>query len=108
LRVSTNPDFFVVEDYMYGLSVRIEASWTLAKPFLLEDLAMLLERFKEWCMYLAMIKGGLFVFHDRILFEGTLFAGCSSIEDLYHRCALGNASDTPSVGAQDIQGEEGT
>src|SRR5579863_5832212 len=33
------PDFFVVDDDMYGLSVRVEASWTLAKPVLLEELA---------------------------------------------------------------------
>jgi hypothetical protein len=87
-----DPDFFVVDDGMYGLSVRVEADWKLAKPALLEELAMFLTQCKEWSVYLALIKGGLWVFHDRILFEGTFFAGCSSVEDLYDRCAL--AADT--------------
>ena len=92
-----NPDFFVVDDDMYGLSVLVEASWTLAKPALLEELAMFLKQCQAWCVYLALIKGGLFVFHDRILYEGTFFAGCSSVEDLYHRCALETDSDAASM-----------
>ncbi|HEY2545365.1 MAG TPA: hypothetical protein VGI46_04810 [Candidatus Acidoferrum sp.] len=84
----SKPDFFVVDDDMYGLSVRVEASWTLAKPALLEELAMFLKQCQEWCVYLALTKGGLFVFHDLILYEGTFFAGSSSVEDLYGRCAL--------------------
>jgi hypothetical protein len=84
----TSPDFFVVDDDMYGMSVRVEAACTLAKPSLLEELAMFLKQCKEWCVYLALVKGGLWVFHDRILFEGTFFAGCCSVEDLYLRCAL--------------------
>jgi len=89
------PDFFVVDDDMYGLSVRVEASWTLAKPVLLEELAMFLKQWQEWCVYLALIKGGLFIFHDRILHEGTFFSGCSSVEDLYHRCAQGTDAGGP-------------
>ena len=92
-----HPDFFVVDDDMYGLSVRVEASWTLAKPALFEELATLLIQCREWCVYLAVIKGGLFIFHDRILYEGTFFAGCSSVEDLYHRCALETDADAPSM-----------
>lgn len=97
--VNSKPDFFVVDDDMYGMSVRVEAVYTLARRPLLEELAMLLKpkRFQEWCMYLALIKGGLFVFHDRILFEGNLFAGCTSVEDLYHRCALETDTDAPST-----------
>jgi hypothetical protein len=91
------PDFFVVDDDMYGLSVRVEASWALAKTALLEELAMFLKQCQEWCVYLALIKGGLFIFHDRILYEGTFFAGCSSVEDLYHRCALETDADAPSM-----------
>ena len=94
----SNPDFFVVDDDMYGLSVRVEASWTLAKPVLLEELAMFLKMHQEWAVYLALIKGGLFIFHDRILHEGTFFVGCVSIEDLYHRRALGTDVDAPSMG----------
>src|SRR5262245_11103032 len=89
------PDFFVVDDDMYGLSVRVEASWTLAKPVLLEDLAMFLKPRQEWCAYLALIKGGLFVFHDRILVEGDFFTGCNSLEDIYHSCALGTDTGAP-------------
>lgn len=88
------PDFFVVDDDMYGLSVRVEAACSLAKPVLLEESAMLLHQFKEWCVYLALIKGGLWVFHNRILFEGPFFAGCCSVKDLYHRCGLGEDSGT--------------
>lgn len=87
-RTSSNPDFFIVDDDLYGLSVRVEASWTLAKPVLLEELTMHLKQFKEWAVYLALVKGGLFVFHDLIMFEGAFFAGCNSLEDLYGRCAL--------------------
>jgi hypothetical protein len=82
------PDFFVVDDDMYGMSVRIEASCGLAKPVLLEELAMLLKQFQEWCVYLALIRGELWVFHDRILFEGPLFVGCGSLGDAYKRCAF--------------------
>jgi hypothetical protein len=81
------PDFFVVDDDMYGLSVRVEASWTLVKPALFEELAMFLKQCQEWCVYLALIKGGLFIFHDRILYEGIFFDGCCAVEDLYDRCS---------------------
>lgn len=80
-------DFFVVDDDMYGLSVRVEASWNLAKPALLEELAMFLKQCQEWCVYLALVKGGLFIFHDRILYEGPFFDGCGSVKDIYQRCA---------------------
>lgn len=86
--IDSKPDFFVVDDDMYGMSVRVEANCILAKPTLLEELTMLLKQFEEWCVYLALVKGGLFIFHDRILFDGPFFAGCCSVEDLYHRCAL--------------------
>lgn len=83
------PDFFVVDDDMYGNSVRVEASCALVKPSLLDELLMLLVPFRDWSAYLALEKGGLWVFGDRILFAGSLFAECTSIADLYHRCALG-------------------
>lgn len=100
---ASKPEFFVVDDDMYGLSVRIEASWTMAKPVLLEELAIFLKTCPEWCVYLALIKGGLFVFHDRILYEGTFFSGCSSVEDIYHRCAFGTDTDTPPSEEKDAQ-----
>jgi hypothetical protein len=83
------PDFFVVDDDMYGNSVRVEASSALVKPPLLDELLMLVTPLREWSVYLALIKGGLWVFHDRVLFEGEFFANCASVADLYHRCALG-------------------
>jgi hypothetical protein len=86
--IDSKPDFFVVDDDMYGMSVRVEANCSLIEPVVLEELIMLLKRFEEWCVYLALIKGGLWVFHDRILFEGSFFSGCCSVEDLYQRCAL--------------------
>lgn len=92
-----HPDFFVVDDDMYGLSVRVEASWTLAKPALFEELAMFLTLCREWCVYFALIKGGLFIFHDLIMYEGTFFAGCKSVEDLYRQCALVTDADAPSM-----------
>ena len=89
----SKPDFFVVDDNMYGMSVRVEASWTFAKPVLFEELAMFLKQCREWCVYFALIKGGLFIFHNLILYEGALFAGCASVEDLYDRCARGTSAD---------------
>jgi len=82
------PDFFVVDDDMYGNSVRVEASSTLVKPPLLDELLMLLLPLRDWSVYLALIKGGLWVFPDRILFEGNFFVNCGAVTDLYHRCAL--------------------
>jgi hypothetical protein len=86
---SKKPDFFIVDDDMYGNSVRVEANCTLVRPAVLHELLMLLATLREWSVYLALVKGGLWVFHDRILFEGTFFADCRSVTDLYHRCKLG-------------------
>lgn len=91
---SKRPDFFVVDDDMYGNSVRVEADCTLVKPMLLHELLMLLAPLRDWSVYMALIKGGLWVFHDRILLEGDFFADCCSVTDLYHRCALGADSWT--------------
>lgn len=85
---SKRPDFFVVDDDMYGMSVRVETTCGFMKPVILECLAMLLKQFGEWCVYLAIVKGGVWVFHDRILLEGSFFDGCRSVADFYHRCAL--------------------
>src|SRR3954470_1053103 len=74
-----DPDFFVVTDDIYGMSVRVEADCVLIKARLLEELAMLLMQFPDWCVYLAVVKGGLWVFRDRLLFEGEFFSGCGSI-----------------------------
>jgi hypothetical protein len=88
------PDFFVVDDDMYGNSVRVEASSAVIKPLLLDELLMLLGPLPDWSVYLALIKGGLWVFRDRVLFEGSFFADCGSVTDLHHRCALG--AEAPS------------
>ena len=83
------PDFFVLDDDMYGNSVRVEATAALVKPPLLDEVLMLLIPLRDWSVYLALIDGGLWVFRDRVLFEGSFFADCVSLADLYHRCALG-------------------
>ncbi|HEY4052990.1 MAG TPA: hypothetical protein VGL74_04570 [Terriglobales bacterium] len=82
------PDFFVVDDDMYGNSVRVEAPSAFVKPVLLDELLMLLAQWRDWSVYLALIKGGLWVFDDRILFEGEFFMDCCSLSDLYHRCGF--------------------
>ena len=53
------PEFFVVDDDMYGNSVRVEASAALVKPPLLDELLMLLIPLRDWSVYLALINGGL-------------------------------------------------
>jgi hypothetical protein len=91
---SKKPDFFVVDDDIYRNSVRVEADCPLVKPVLLDELLMLLALSRDWSVYLALVKGGLWVFHDRILFEGEFFANCCSVTALYARCAFGG--DAPS------------
>jgi len=85
-----HPDFYVVSDIWNYWSrwIRIEGSLRLIKRPLLDELAMTLLPLPGWCLYLALTKGGLTVFSNRILFEGPAFAGCASIDDLYQRCTL--------------------
>ena len=87
--VTRKPDFFVVDDDMYGNSIRVEASSALVKPPVLDELLMLLVPLRDWSVYLGVTKGGLWLFRDRVLFEGNFFADCGSVADLYDRCALG-------------------
>jgi hypothetical protein len=94
---TSKPDFFVVDDDIYGRSVRVEASWKLAKPPLFEELAMFLAEWRDWCVYFALIKGGLFVFHDLMLYEGAFFEGCASVEAVFERCAQATEPDAPSA-----------
>jgi len=87
------PISFVVADMWnrWDRWVRIEAEATLIKPPLLHDLAITLSPFQEWCVYLALVRGGLTVFGNRILFEGSLFDGCCSVDDVYRHCAPPNS-----------------
>ena len=84
-----NPDFYVVSD-MYNKRYRwnrVEASpWLINGDALTDLLAMLLD-WPEWCIYFALVDGGLTIFRNRILYEGTVFEGCASISDLADRCA---------------------
>ena len=89
---SKKPDFFVVDDDMYGNSVRVEGEWRLVRPAILDELLMLLIQWKDWSVYLALRTGGLWVFHDRILTEGDPFAGCHSVNDIYLGCSPGAPS----------------
>jgi hypothetical protein len=79
-----------MDDDMYGNSVRVEAHSALVKPPLLDELLMLVAPLRDWSVYLALIRGELWVLPDRVLREGNFFADCSSVADLYHRCALGS------------------
>jgi hypothetical protein len=54
---------------------------------LLDEVLMLLAPLQDWSVYLALVKGGLWVFYDRIFFEGSFFAQSNSVADLYRRCA---------------------
>ena len=87
-----HPDFYVVSDIynFWSRWIRIEGDLRRIKPPLLEELTMTLSPIRSWCLYLAMGKGGLTVFCDRILCEGPAFVDCSSIADIYHRCTPDN------------------
>ncbi len=83
-----NPDFFVVSD-MYNNRDRwhrVEASPSLVSAPLLTDIAALLMSWPDWCIYLAITIGGLTIFRDRILYEGTAFDGATSLADLVSGC----------------------
>jgi len=84
------PKFFVVSDMWSDRSrwSRVEADpWAINLEALF-DLLAIARRWPDWCVYLALVQGGLMILADRILFEGDLFAGSSSVEDLAQRCAL--------------------
>jgi hypothetical protein len=83
-----DPDFFVVDDMWNEWSRwnRVEASPWHVSASVLADLVHMVRDYPGWCVYLALEQGGLTVFGDRILFEGTLFAGSDSIDDLGTRC----------------------
>jgi hypothetical protein len=85
-----DPDFFVVAEMwnQYNRWNRVEAAPWLVSPTLLHELLVMVRRWQDWCVYLALMQGGLTVLGDRILYEGDLFAGASSIEELGQRCAL--------------------
>lgn len=78
------PDFFVVDDMWDERSrwVRVEASPKLVNTALLLELVRLLKDFRDWCVYLALVQGGLTVFANRIFYEGQLFAEARSVNDL--------------------------
>jgi hypothetical protein len=92
-RSPRNPDFYVVSDIWNYWSrwVRIETTKpSLIKPPLLDELIMILLTLPGWCVYVALGEGGLTVFDNRILFEGPLFLGSCSIDDIYQCCASTN------------------
>ena len=86
---SRHADFFVVSDIWNYWSrwIRIESQLRLIKPPLLEELMMTLSPIPSWCFYLALGSGGLTVFFNRILYEGQVFIGCSSLADVYQCCS---------------------
>jgi hypothetical protein len=88
-RATSDPDFFVVDDMWseYNRWNRVEASPSLVTAQLLHDLIAMVQQWPGWCVYIALTLGGLTVLGDRILHEGDLFVGASSIEELGERCA---------------------
>jgi hypothetical protein len=86
---TSNPDFFVVSDMYneYDRWNRVEASPWFVNTQLLHDLIAMVQQWPGWCVYLALVQGGLTVLGDRILYEGDLFAGASSVPELGERCA---------------------
>ena len=91
---NTKPDFYVVSDIWNRWSrwIRVEADSMHVKPPLLEEIALTLSTFPGWCVYLALIRGGLTVFEDRVLLEGPLFVGCERLDHIYQQCS--SALDT--------------
>ena len=85
-----NSDFFVVSDMYneYDRWNRVEADRWIVTSQLLREVVAMLQRWPGWCVYLALVQGGLTVLGDRILYEGELFAGASSIEELAQRCVV--------------------
>lgn len=85
---TSDPDFFVPDDMWNQWSRwnRVEASPWLVNNRLLWDLVLMVPAFSDWCVYLALEAGGLTVFGNRILYEGELFIGSQSIDDLGNRC----------------------
>lgn len=79
-----HPNFYVVSDVSNCWSrwIRIESGLRFITKPLLDELAMTLLPAPDWCLYLALTKGGLTVFSNRILFEGPAFAGCASTDDI--------------------------
>jgi hypothetical protein len=56
----------------------------------------MLPTFPGWCVYFALTEGGLTVFPDRILYEGGLFSGSASIDDLGNRCGATRPERSPA------------
>jgi hypothetical protein len=85
---TSDPDFFVVGDMWneYDRWNRVEASPSLVTTPLLRELIAMVQRWPDWCVYLALTVGGLTVLGDRILYEEESFAGASSVEELGERC----------------------
>jgi hypothetical protein len=85
--VST-PDFFVVSDMHneYDRWHRVEASPCLVTMQLLNELIAVVQRWPGWCVYLALMQRGLTLLGNRILYEGELFDGASTVAELGERC----------------------
>jgi len=91
-----NPDFFVVADMWneYNRWNRVETSPWLVNISLLHELIAMVRTWPGWCVYLALVQGGVTVLGDRVLYEGDLFAGATSLKDLIQRCALSKLAET--------------
>jgi hypothetical protein len=86
---SKHPDFFVIADMYneWNRWHRVEGSASLVSEPLLRELVAMLMDWPDWCIYLALVVGGLTVFRDRVLYEGEIFSGSGSLADLAARCS---------------------
>ena len=85
-----NPDFFVVSDMynQYDRWNRVEADPWRTTAETLHDVIAMVRRWPGWCVYMALIQGGLTILGDRVLYEGDLFAEAATEEELGLRCAM--------------------
>jgi hypothetical protein len=85
-----DPDFFVINDMWneYDRWSPVDAAPGLVTAQLLRDLIAMVQRWPGWRVHIGLEQGGLTVLSDRILYEGELFAGASSIEELGKRCGI--------------------
>ena len=89
---SCDPDFYVAPDPWNVCDRCVEVGLTGFTAPLVHSVAKLAALWPGWCVYLVFMRGALTIFGDRVLYEGSQFAGSSSIEDLETRLASNQTS----------------
>jgi hypothetical protein len=85
---ANGPDFSVLNEMWneWNRWIQVETSPWLVNAGVLTELVFMEQRFPGWSVYLALQSGGLTFFGDRILYEGDVFLGSQTIDDLGNRC----------------------